>query len=67
MFNDGRVLVLDSPRAAARGSSDTPAQAEMKLRLTATTLTTSWNCRNLRMDTNTLRPHSTAAQEGHYL
>ena len=65
IFNDGRVIVLNDPLAAARGSSETPAQAEMKLRLTATTLTTSWNCRNLRMDWNTLRPHSTAAQEGH--
>mmetsp|Transcript_9487 Transcript_9487/g.43179 ORF Transcript_9487/g.43179 Transcript_9487/m.43179 type:complete len:290 (+) Transcript_9487:778-1647(+) len=57
---ESMIMFTQSRGTAARGSSVMPAAAEMKLRLTATTLTTSWNWRNLRMDWNTLRPHSTA-------
>ena len=50
------IMLTQRRGTAARGSSEIPAQAEMKLRLTATTLTTSWNWRNLRIDWKTLRP-----------
>ena len=36
------------------------AQDPMKATTTATTLTVSWNCRNLAMESYTLRPHMTA-------
>lgn len=32
----------------------------MKATMTATTLTVSWNCKNLAMESYTLRPHITA-------
>lgn len=35
-------------------------QAPVKATITATTLTVSWNCRNLDMLSYTLRPHMTA-------
>mmetsp|Transcript_13899 Transcript_13899/g.38197 ORF Transcript_13899/g.38197 Transcript_13899/m.38197 type:complete len:326 (-) Transcript_13899:334-1311(-) len=37
-----------------------PARAERKVIVKATTFTVSWNCRNLRMLSNTERPHKTA-------
>mmetsp|Transcript_4308 Transcript_4308/g.10425 ORF Transcript_4308/g.10425 Transcript_4308/m.10425 type:complete len:364 (+) Transcript_4308:2245-3336(+) len=54
------IMLTHRRGTAARGSSEMPAHADMKLRLTATTFTTSWNWRNLRMDWKTLRPQSTA-------
>mmetsp|Transcript_15488 Transcript_15488/g.60611 ORF Transcript_15488/g.60611 Transcript_15488/m.60611 type:complete len:321 (-) Transcript_15488:1483-2445(-) len=57
---ESMIMFTQRRGTAASGSSVIPAAAEMKLRLTATTFTTSWNWRNLRMDWNTLRPHSTA-------
>mmetsp|Transcript_11196 Transcript_11196/g.46999 ORF Transcript_11196/g.46999 Transcript_11196/m.46999 type:complete len:661 (-) Transcript_11196:570-2552(-) len=58
--SESMIMFTHSRGTAASGSSSMPAHAEMKLRLTATTFTTSWNCRNLRMLWKTLRPQSTA-------
>mmetsp|Transcript_1332 Transcript_1332/g.3649 ORF Transcript_1332/g.3649 Transcript_1332/m.3649 type:complete len:268 (-) Transcript_1332:1697-2500(-) len=52
--------MLTQRSGTADSGSGTPAQALMKFRDTATTLTTSWNCKNLRMLWYTLRPHNTA-------
>jgi hypothetical protein len=43
-----------------------PTMAPTKLTMSATKFTVSWNCRNLRMEVNTLRPHSTDLRAAKY-
>mmetsp|Transcript_20244 Transcript_20244/g.29271 ORF Transcript_20244/g.29271 Transcript_20244/m.29271 type:complete len:306 (-) Transcript_20244:198-1115(-) len=45
---------------AFRIGSLNPMHAPIRLKIRATKFTVSWNCRNLRMLSNTVRPHSTA-------
>mmetsp|Transcript_770 Transcript_770/g.2078 ORF Transcript_770/g.2078 Transcript_770/m.2078 type:complete len:271 (-) Transcript_770:1519-2331(-) len=54
------MIMFTQRSGTAPSGNGTPAHADTKLRVTATTLTTSWNCKNLRMLWYTFRPHSTA-------
>mmetsp|Transcript_18107 Transcript_18107/g.37652 ORF Transcript_18107/g.37652 Transcript_18107/m.37652 type:complete len:273 (+) Transcript_18107:1139-1957(+) len=53
------IIFTHRSGTAPRGRS-LPVQALRKFRVTATTLTTSWNCKNFRILSYTFRPHRTA-------
>ena len=47
---ESMIMLTQSRGTAASGSSLIPAMAAIRFKLTATTLTTSWNCKNFRID-----------------